>query len=81
MGDRVILARLRDEIPLHEFFVERNTKARSVGHGDETIGPAWNFSTVSSWRMGESSTQSSKMKASRQVLSQWSDAATVIGLV
>src|SRR5262245_35028040 len=38
-------------------------------------GPAWNFSSVSSCRIGESSTQSSKMNASRHVLSQWSDAA------
>src|SRR5215208_3520271 len=39
------------------------------------------FSTVSSCRRGESSTQSSNKKASRQVLSQWAHAATVTGLV
>ena len=42
---------------------------------------ACSFSCVSSWRMGESSTQSSKMNASRHVASQCKLAATVIGLV
>src|SRR6185369_13937904 len=55
----------------------------SPGPSGAVIQPsmACSFSCVSSWRIGESSTQSSKMNASRQVASQCRLAATVIGLV
>ncbi len=42
---------------------------------------AWTFSRVNSCRSGESSTQSSNRKASRQVDSQCRLAAAVTGLV